>query len=95
MAKSDGLSRAVSALAGAGGVAHVVFLTTFGLRFVKGDGFRVWNGLLALLAVVGFVANLVGWAMLKHGGNRAVSNKTGVYALALSTVLAGLLLVAS
>jgi hypothetical protein len=91
---NKGLSKVVSSLAGAGAIAHVAFLTTFGYRFLAGDGIRVWNGFLTLLAAVGFAANLVGWAMAKDAGP-AKSRRVGVYALGLSTVLAGVLLIAS
>jgi hypothetical protein len=90
-----GLDRAVTALAAAGGVAHLVFLSLFGWRMLSGGGFlRYVNLIFAALAAVGFGLNFVGYSIVKYGG-RTRARKIGIWAIALSTALAGVLLFAA
>lgn len=92
---SNPLDRAVAALAAAGGVAHLVFLSLFGWRTLAGGGvFRFVNIVFATLAAIGFGLNFVGYAIIKYGG-RTKARKLGIWAIALSTALAGVLLFAA
>ena len=86
------LQNAARVLATADGVAHAAFFSLFAYRTVAGSGLRLVQGVCALLAGLGFVAGVVGSMLVKHGGRTRVRT-FGLYAIALSTALAGVLLV--
>lgn len=91
----NGLDKALTALAAAGGVAHLAFLSLFAVRTFSGSGFgRVANLVFAGLACLGFASNFVGWSLVRHGG-RWGARKLGIWAVALSTFLAAILLAAA
>lgn len=48
----------------------------------------------ALLAIVGLVADVVGWSLVKHGGKTRI-RKFGLWAVAASTAISAALLVVS
>jgi hypothetical protein len=89
------IRKAAGALAAANGVAHVAFLSLFGWRMLaSGPLGRISAILLAVLAGVGLAADVVGWALVKHGG-RTKARTLGLWAVALSTALAAALLFAA
>ncbi len=94
MAKGHkGIDRAAQALATAGGVAHVTFLTMFGWRILTGGMLMRFAWIFATLAAaVGLAAEIVGWMLVKHGG-RTPARKWGYTSIAASTVIAAVLLV--
>ena len=96
MASSGGaIDKAAKALATAGGVAHVAFFTLFAFRvFTSGPIGKVMNIVFAVVALVGLGAEFVGWSLLKFGG-KTRARKLGMWAIALSTALAAVLLVAA
>jgi hypothetical protein len=88
-----GLVRAAQALSAANGVAHVVFLSLFGWRFLfSGPVGKVVSLPCAILALVGLAADIVGWSLVKHGGKSRVA-RYGMWAVAASTAVAAVLLV--
>ena|SRR5579862_6490854 len=88
-----GLVRATQALSAANGVAHLIFMTLFGWRFLfSGPLAKLVSLPCAILAMIGLVADIVGWSLVKHGGGTRVS-KFGVWAVAASTAVAAILLV--
>jgi hypothetical protein len=90
--RSGGLQKAAKALATADGVAHVAFFWMFAYRILFSGGLGRYSAMiLALVAVVGFVADVVGWMLVKHGG-RTPAGKLGLWSIALSTALAAVLL---
>src|SRR5512140_3151397 len=92
MAKQTGLKRAAKALATADGVAHFAFFWMFAWRIVSaGPIGKPLAIVFALLAALGLVADVVGWMLVKHGG-RTPAGKLGLWAIALSTGLAAVLL---
>jgi len=86
------LQNAARVLATADSVAHAAFFSMFAYRTVAGSGLRFVQGICALLAGLGFAAGVVGSMLIKHGGKTKVRT-IGLYAVALSTALAGVLLV--
>ncbi|MEO7112105.1 MAG: hypothetical protein ABI183_16800 [Polyangiaceae bacterium] len=86
-----GLQKTAGTLAAADSVAHIAFFMVFGWRAITGNGFRVVQALLALTAMAGIASGTVGWAMIKTGG-RGRARQLGMSAVALSTTLAGFLL---
>lgn len=86
------LQRAARVLATADSVAHAAFFSMFVWRTIAGSGLRVVQGVCALLAGIGFAAGVVGSMLVKHGGRTKVRT-LGLYGIALSTALAGVLLV--
>ena len=93
MGKSSGgaVQRAAQALATADGIAHIAFFSVFAYRMISGNGFRIVQGLLALLSLVGVAAGIVGWALARHGG-KGKAYTMGLWCIATSTTLAGVLL---
>lgn len=92
MARKSHLTRAVSALAAAGAVAHGALFMLFAWRVVTAGMFgRFGQMALAAAAVIGFVANFAGWSLITHGG-RLGAQKYGVFAIAASTGIAAVLL---
>lgn len=91
--KSSGgaIQRAAQALATADGVAHIAFFSVFAYRVITGNGFRIVQGLFALLSLVGVAAGVVGWALARHGG-KGKGHTMGLWCIATSTALAGVLL---
>jgi hypothetical protein len=89
-----GLQKAAGTLAAADGVAHIAFFMMFAWRAITGNGFRLVQALLALAAMVGIASGVVGWAMIKTG-SRGRARQLGMSAVALSTTLAGFLLLAA
>jgi hypothetical protein len=88
-----GLIRAAQALSAANGVAHVVFLSLFGWRFLfSGPLAKMISLPCAILALVGLAADIVGWSLVKHGGKTRVT-RYGLWAVAGSTAVAAVLLV--
>ncbi len=88
-----GLVRAAQALSAANGVAHVVFLSLFGWRFLfSGPVAKLVALPCSLLALVGLVADVVGWTLIKHGG-KTKFGKMGLWAVAASTAIAAALLI--
>ena len=87
------LNRAAGALAAAGGVAHLAFLSLFAWRVVSGSGLgRYAHVLFAALAAVGLASEVLGWSLVKFGGKTKV-RRLGLWSIALSTALAAVLLV--
>jgi hypothetical protein len=85
--------RAAKALSAANGVAHVVFLSLFGWRFLfSGPLSKLVSMPCTILAVLGLAADVAGLALLKAGGKTRVG-KYGLWAVAGSTALAAVLLV--
>ncbi len=90
---SGALDKAAKALATAGGVAHIAFFTVFAFRVVSGGGFgRFAHILYAGLALIGLGSEFLGWSLIKFGGRTRV-RRLGMWAIALSTGLAAVLLV--
>jgi hypothetical protein len=89
-----GVIGAAKALSAANGVAHLAFLSLFGWRFLFSGLFSKFFVSLpcAILALAGFVADVVGFTLLKAGGRTRVG-KYGLWAVAGSTALAAVLLV--
>jgi hypothetical protein len=88
-----GLVRAAQALSAANGVAHLVFLSLFGWRFLfSGPLAKMVSLPCGLLALVGLAADVVGWSLVKHGGKTRFG-RFGMWAVAGSTALAAVLLV--
>ena len=79
-------------LATADGVAHLAFFSLFSWRVVSGSGFRIVQGVFALLALLGFGGGVVGSLLIKHGG-KTKAGKVGLWLVASSTGLAAVLLV--
>lgn len=79
-------------LATADGVAHLAFFTLFSWRVVAGSGFRIVQGVFAFLALLGFGGGALGALLIKHGG-KTKAGKMGLWLVASSTGLAGVLLV--
>jgi hypothetical protein len=96
MASSSGaIEKAAKALATAGGVAHVAFFSLFAFRVVSsGLAGKALNLLFAALALVGLASEVVGYSLIRYGGKTRV-RKYGLYAIALSTGLAAILLAAA
>jgi hypothetical protein len=89
---SGAIQKAAGALAAANGVAHVAFLSLFGWRLLaSGPIGKVTAIVFAALAAVGLGADVLGWALVKHGGRTKVRT-FGLWAVALSTALAAALL---
>ncbi len=87
---SSGVDKAASALAAAGGVAHTAFFLMFAWRTHAGEGLLSYFNLVwAALAGVGFLSNFFGWGMVKRNRSR----KYGMWGIALSTIIAAVLLV--
>jgi len=86
------LEKAARVLAAADGVAHVAFFSLFVWRVIAGSGFRVVQGAFALLAGLGVAGGFVGSLLVKHGG-KTKAGKIGLWLIATSTALAGVLLV--
>lgn len=97
MARTSHLTRAVTALAAAGAVAHGAFFLLFAWRIVAASGLfggtfgRAGQMVLAAAALIGLVADFVGWSLVKHGG-RLGARKYGLFAIAASTGIAAVLL---
>jgi hypothetical protein len=92
MAKLTTVQKAAKALATADGVAHVAFFSLFAFRVVSGAGpSRLLSLFFALLAGLGLVLDVVGWALVRHGG-RTRASRLGFGAIAASTALASVLL---
>jgi hypothetical protein len=91
---SSGIDKAAKALATAGGIAHVAFFTLFAWRVMAGLNpiSKVANVIFAALALVGLGAEFVGWSLMKWGG-KTKAKRLGYWAIALSTLLAAVLLV--
>jgi hypothetical protein len=90
--RSRGLAKAAKALATADGVAHVAFFWMFAWRIVTAGVLgRPVAIVLALVAVVGLVTDVIGWMLVKHGG-RTPAGTVGLWSIAASTALAALLL---
>jgi len=88
------LKRAAKALATADGVAHFAFFWMFAWRVLTaGPVGKTFALVFAVLALLGLVADVVGWMLVKHGG-RTPAGKVGLWSIALSTALAAVLLVA-
>jgi hypothetical protein len=89
-----GLVRAAKALSAANGVAHVVFLSLFGWRFLFSFSpvAKMVAFPCAILALVGLAADVVGFSLIKAGGGTRIG-KYGLWAVAGSTGLAAILLV--
>jgi len=86
------LKKAATALAAANGVAHAAFLALFGWRVLaSGPIGKVGALVFAAMAAVGLAADAVGWALVKHGGRTKIA-RMGLWGVALSTALAGILL---
>lgn len=84
--------KALAALSGAGGVAHLAFLSFFGWRFFAGGAVsRLVSGPCAVAAMIGIALAFVGHALIKHGG-RTKARMLGAWAVAASTALAAVLL---
>lgn len=91
--RSSGLQRAAKALATADGIAHLAFFGMFAWRILtSGPIGKSLAIVFALLAALGLVADVVGWMLVTHGG-RTPAGKVGLWAIALSTALASVLLV--
>ena len=92
MDRKSHLDRAVSTLAAAGAVAHGALFMLFAWRVVTAGMFgRFGHMALAAGAVLGFVSNLVGWSLVRHGG-RFKAKKYGAYGFAASSAIAAVLL---
>jgi len=89
---SNPVRRAAQALAAADGVAHLAFFSVFGWRTVVGSGWRLVQTGFAVLALAGMACSVIGWTLVKHGG-KTRARAWGLWAIAASTALAGLLLV--
>jgi hypothetical protein len=90
---NKGLMRAAKALSAANGVAHVVFLSLFGWRFLfSGPVAKVVSFPCAILALAGLAADIIGFSLIKTGGRTKIG-KFGLWAVAGSTALAAVLLV--
>jgi|SRR5580692_5749712 hypothetical protein len=88
-----GVLRAAKALSAANGVAHVVFLSLFGWRFLfAGPLSKLVSMPCAILAVAGLAADIAGWSLIKAGGQTRVG-RYGLWAVAGSTAIAAVLLV--
>jgi hypothetical protein len=95
MASSGAVEKAAKALATAGGVAHVAFFSLFAFRVVSsGMAGKAMNLVFATLALIGLGSEFVGYALIRYGGQTRV-RKYGLYAIALSTGLAAVLLAAA
>jgi hypothetical protein len=94
--RSSGLEKAARALATADGIAHVVYVGLFTWRIFSGSLVgKLLSVAFVLLAMLGLGLGIVGSMLVKHGGPTR-ARTLGLYAVALSTGLAGfLLLVAS
>ena len=91
--RSSGLQRAAKALATADGIAHIAFFSMFAWRIItSGPIGKSLAIVFALLSIVGLFSDVVGWMLVKHGG-RTPAGKVGIWAIALSTALAAVLLV--
>ncbi len=86
--------RAAKALSAANGVAHVVFLSLFGWRFLFSFSpiAKMVSFPCAILAVVGLVADVVGFSLIKAGRQTRIG-RYGLWAVAGSTGLAAVLLI--
>jgi hypothetical protein len=93
---SGALDRAARALGAAMAVAHVAFLSMFGWRLVAGANpfGKVLSVVCVILALIGLAAQFLGWSLLKFGG-RTPARRLGLWSIALSTTLAGVLLFAA
>lgn len=86
------LQKAAGALAAANLVAHVVFLSLFGWRVLtSGPIGKVTAIVCAAIALAGLASGGLGWALVRHGG-RTKLRTFGLWGIALSTTLAGVLL---
>jgi hypothetical protein len=93
LSNRKGVLGAAKALSAANGVAHVVFLSLFGWRFLfAGPLSKLVSMPCALLAMAGLAADVVGWSLVRAGGKTRVG-KYGLWAVAGSTALAAVLLV--
>ena len=87
------VDKAAKALATAGGIAHVAFFSLFAWRVISHGGMgRLAHVLFAMLALLGLGFEFVGWSLMKYGGKTKI-RKLGLWAIALSTALAAVLLV--
>jgi hypothetical protein len=86
-----GLQKTAATLAAADGVAHIAFFMMFAWRTIAGSGFRVVQATFALLAMIGIASGTIGWAMIRTGA-KGKPRQLGMAAVALSTALAGFLL---
>jgi hypothetical protein len=94
-ASSGAVDKAARALATAGGIAHVAFFSLFAFRVVSSSPMsKVMNLVFATLALIGLGAELIGYSLIRYGGKTRV-RKYGLYAIALSTALAAVLLAAA
>ena len=92
---SGGLDGATKALAAAAGIAHLAFLSVFGWRTVTSGMFgRFLNVFFAGLAAIGFGLSLLGAALIMYGGKTRL-RRYGLWSIAASTALAGVLLFAA
>ncbi len=90
---SGALDKAAKALATAGGIAHIAFFSLFAFRVVSGGGVgRFAHVLFATLALIGLGSEFLGWSLIKFGGKTKI-RRLGLWAIALSTGLAAVLLV--
>ena len=89
------LDKAAKALATAGGVAHVAFFSLFAFRVVTSSPLsKLANLVFAGLALLGLGAEFVGYSLIRYGGRTRI-RRYGLYAIALSTALAAVLLAAA
>ena len=90
--RNDKISTIAKTLAAACAIAHVSFFTLFAWRVIgrAGMGSIAW-ALLALFALLGLGCNAVGYYLIKNGG-KTPARKWGIWAIATSTALAGILL---
>jgi len=93
MPKPPGLNRVLAVLGAADAVAHLAFFWIFLWKVISGGAFaRVTAIVWTVLAGLGLLAAVVGRLLVKHGG-RTPARRIGVWAIAASTALAGVLLV--
>jgi hypothetical protein len=83
------VERAAMALAAAGGVAHAAFFSLFVWRVIGRDGIgTIGYAILAACAGLGMGLNFIGFWLVRSSRGR----RWGYMAIALSSVLAGILL---
>lgn len=87
--QSSGVERAAMALAAAGGVAHTAFFSLFVWRVIGREGFgTIGYVILAALSALGIGLNFIGFWLVRSSRGR----RFGYMAIAISSVLAGILL---
>ena len=92
---SRALDNVALALASAGFVAHVAFLSLFAWRSFFRFGLGKYAPMLfALVAAVGLAASFLGGVLVRYGG-RTKAARLGIALVALETALASCLLVAA